>query len=95
MRCKHGTRIPPCLAAQGARIACVVWFPFIFTLADRVAKSPGGVPIAQLGLVLALQLTAGYPAFTLSLAVLLSIHAVVSYATGAWQVPPWKTIPRN
>jgi len=76
------------------RIACMVWVPIVFALADSAARSWKGYGIPALALVIALQLVAGYPALTLSLAPLLAVHAIAMYWTGGWDQPPWKTLPR-
>lgn len=75
------------------RIACFAWMPFQFLAAEWMGRDrdPKGFPL--LALVVALQLVAGYPEFTLDSAVLLTAHAIVSHLVKTWQRPPWVTVP--
>ena len=75
------------------RIACMVWLPLLFVAAERVGRGRAALGTALLALGVALQLTGGYPEFTLDAAVLLGCHAVVCHASGAWRRPPWRTLP--
>jgi hypothetical protein len=74
-------------------IASLAWVPLIFLAAERVGRKPGPTPAAALAMLVAIQLTAGYPEFALDCGVLVALHAVVRHRTGAWETPPWQTIP--
>jgi hypothetical protein len=74
-------------------IANMAWVPLVFLLSERIARSTTAVSVLMLALVVGLQLTAGYPQIVLDTSLLLALHATVRYATGAWQQPPWKTLP--
>ncbi len=76
------------------QLASVAWIPWIFWLADRVAKSRRRGPIAALGIVVALQLLAGYPEFPLQTGLLLGIAALAWLAFGAWPAPARTTLGR-
>lgn len=75
------------------RIGCFAWMPLQFLLAERVGREANRLAFAGLALVVALQLLAGYPEFTLDIGLLLGFHAVASFAVGKWQRPPWLTVP--
>jgi len=76
------------------QLASVAWIPWIFLCADRAARSRRRTPIAALALVVALQLLAGYPEFTLQTALLLAVAAAVWLALGVWPRPPLATLMR-
>jgi hypothetical protein len=74
------------------RIASLVWMPLVFALSKRAAHGSRRA-LAAIALVVALQLCAGYPEFSLDLALVVGIHAVASWAFGDWPAPPWRTGP--
>ncbi len=76
------------------QLASVAWIPWIFWLADRVAKTRRHGPIAALGAVFALQLLAGYPEFPLQTALLIGVAAITWLALGTWPPPAHKTLLR-
>ena len=76
------------------QLGSVAWIPWIFWLADRVARSPKRGPIAALGIAFALQLLAGYPEFPLQTAMLLGIASIAWLALGAWPPPAGRTLGR-
>ncbi len=75
------------------RVANLVWMPVMFVLVERLARRAGRHTFALLALVVALQLTAGYPEFTLDLALLITVHATARWALGEWTAPPHRTVP--
>ena len=85
----------PFLTATGhpMEIANLAWVPLLFLISERIGRSPSIVAVAGLAAAVAVQITAGYPQFTMDCGVLLAVHAVVRFVTGAWPHPPWKTIP--
>ncbi len=80
-------------AGHPMEMANMAWVPLIFLLGERVGRSPSIAAVAGLSAAVAIQLTAGYPAFAMNCGLLLGVHAVACYAAGHWTQPPWKTIP--
>ncbi len=75
------------------RVANLVWIPFIFVFVERIAKGDVRKSLPWLILVVVLQLTSGYPEFTIDLGLLLAVHGIASWALKDWKTPPWKTVP--
>ncbi|HEX3595416.1 MAG TPA: YfhO family protein [Polyangiaceae bacterium] len=75
------------------RIAHLSWLPWLFAFVERAGRGERRGFVA-LALIVALQITAGYPEFGMDEAVLVGIHALVSWRIGAWTTPPWKSLPR-
>jgi hypothetical protein len=75
------------------RIANLAWIPFIFLLTDRLGRREGKNAFLLLALVVALQLSAGYPEVTLDAACLVALHAVTSWLVKDWELPPWRSLP--
>lgn len=76
------------------RIANLAFVPFCFVFVERIGF---GVAVkrsaAWLVVVLALQLTAGYPEFTADLGILVAVHAAVRFFTKAWTLHPMRSVP--
>ena len=64
-----------------SRIACLVWVPVIFLLAERLVRRPDFLRVALLALALAMQACAGYPELALDTGILLGIFVVVRLGT--------------
>lgn len=75
------------------RVANLVWMPIIFLLVERMARGRVRASLPWLVLVVALQLTAGYPEFTIDIGLLVAVHAAARWAFKDWKAPPWKTVP--
>lgn len=75
------------------RIALLVPVPFVFLLVERIARVRTVESFLALSLLVALQLTAGYPEVSMDLGLLVALHSIVRYATKQWTVPPWKIVP--
>jgi hypothetical protein len=74
------------------RIANFVWMAPMYMLAERVARGSIAA-FGGLALVVAIQITAGYPEFPMDIGALLAVHAVASHLTQKWSRPPWQTVP--
>lgn len=74
------------------RIANLAWVPLLYVLSSRVAR--GSVrAFGALAVVVALQLTAGYPEVSIDIGLLLAAHAIGAYLMREWAKPPWKVVP--
>ena len=60
------------------RIANLVWLPLMFAVGDRVAAGGSPVAMAALALLVAVQVTAGYPEFTVNCGLLLAVCYLAS-----------------
>lgn len=77
------------------RIANLAFVPLVFLFVERIGGGAGRKrDAAWLVLLLALQLTAGYPEVTLDLGLLVALHATVRFATKQWVLTPLQSIPR-
>lgn len=74
------------------RIANLAWMPVLYILTDRVVRG-SILAFGGLALAVAMQLTAGYPEFSIDIALLLSAHAVGAFVIREWTCPPWKIVP--
>ncbi len=75
------------------KISNLAWTPLVFLMVDQWGSHRRATALAFLVLVLAIQLTAGYPAFVIDTAPLLAVFALGRWVEGRWTVPPWKSIP--
>ncbi|MBM4362492.1 MAG: hypothetical protein FJ104_07405, partial [Deltaproteobacteria bacterium] len=76
------------------RIACLSYMPVILLLARRVAEGGGPGAFGLLGLAVGFQLLAGYPEFTLDVALLYVVQTTTAWLVGHVKSPPWLALPR-
>ena len=75
------------------QIANLTWLPLIFLFVERIGRGSRARAVAGLGIAVALQATAGYPALTLCTSVLVAVYVVMRWLSGQWTAPPWRTLP--
>lgn len=71
------------------RIANLTWLPFIFLCVTRIVRGGGFAPFAWLSAVVALQLSAGYPEFTLDTALFVGLYVIALWLADAPARPRW------
>src|SRR5262249_24739741 len=74
------------------RIANLCWMPLVFAV-SRPAAHGDRRAIALLALLVAVELSCGYPEFCTDQGVLIGVHAVACWAHGVWKRPPHWTLP--
>jgi hypothetical protein len=75
------------------RVANLVWIPLIFLLVERLIKRPSRWTFIGLAVVVAVQITAGYPEVFIDLSILIAVYSTARWFVGGWKSPPWKSVP--